>query len=289
MKQMNCLAVALAALWIAPVLADAPKLAWETPAELNGPESALYDSERDVIYVSNVNGAAGEADGNGYISKLSTGGEILEAQWVTGLDAPKGLAISSGKLFVSDIAQLVEIDMASGQVTNRYAGADAKFLNDVAADDAGNIYVSDMMTNRIYRLSGGEFSVWLDDAGLEHPNGLHAEGGNLIVGSWGVMTDGFKTAVPGHLKTVSMKNGSIKSLGSGTPVGNLDGVESDGKGNYYVTDWMAGKLLHIMPSGKATAVLELGQGSADHEIIADKGLLIIPMMMMNKVVAYQIE
>lgn len=289
MNKFNCVAVAVAAMWVAPALADAPKLAWETPAELNGPESALHDSGRNIVYVSNVNGAANEADGNGYISTLSVSGEILEAQWVSGLDAPKGLAMSGGKLYVSDITKLVEIDLVSGEITNRYVGVGAKFLNDVAADAAGNIYVSDMMANRIYRLSGGNFSVWIDDAGLENPNGLHAEGGNLIVGSWGKMTDGFATEIPGHLKTVSIDSGTIKSLGSGTPVGNLDGVEPDGKGNYYVTDWMAGKLFHITPSGEATAILELGQGSADHEIIADQGLVIIPMMMMNKVVAYQVE
>lgn len=289
MKQIyGCMALSTA-LFASPVIADSLTMVWESPAELNGPESALYDSGRDVIYVSNVNGAPNEVDGNGYIARLSPDGAILETQWVEGLNAPKGLAMHGGKLYVSDIDQLVEIDLESGDVTNRYAGAGAQFLNDVTADQAGNVYVSDMVGNKIYRLSGGEFAVWLDDARLDNPNGLHVDGDKLIVGAWGKMTDGFNTAVPGHLKTVSIDNASVKSLGSGTPVGNLDGVEPDGRGNFYVTDWMAGKLFLISPSGEAEVLLELGQGSADHEVIEDKGLIVIPLMNENKVVAYRTQ
>ncbi len=262
--------------------------AWETPNTLSGPESALFDAERGVIYISNVAGQPNEKDGNGFISTLSPDGAIAELKWVEGLDAPKGLALVDGKLYVSDIDTLVEIDVATGEISNRYAGEGAQFLNDVAADDSGNVYVSDMLANSVYRLSDGALSVWLQDEALENPNGLHVEGDQLIVGSWGKMTDGFATEVPGHLKTVSLQDASIKSLGNGTAVGNLDGVESDGQGNFYVTDWMAGKLFHITPAGDAEMLLELGQGSADHEVMEAQGLVVIPMMNDNKVTAYKL-
>jgi sugar lactone lactonase YvrE len=273
---------------VTTAFAESLDKAWETPAQLKGPESALYDAQRDTIYVSNVNGEANAADGNGFISKLSPDGTIGQLEWVSGLNAPKGLAQSGNKLYVADINTLVEIDVDSGQIANRFEAADAKFLNDVTADDSGNVYVSDMMTNTVYRLSGGKFEPWVQSEQLENPNGLHAEGDHLIVGSWGKMTDGFNTDVPGHLKSVSLQDGSISTLGDGKPVGNLDGVEADGQGNYYVTDWMAGKLFHIKPSGEAESMLDLGQGSADHEVIQDKGLIVIPMMTQNKVTAYKI-
>lgn len=267
--------------------ADTLEKAWETPDQLSGPESAIFDATRNVLYISNVNGEANEKDGNGFISTLSPDGSIVELNWVEGLDAPKGLALHNDKLYVSDIDTLVEIDVAKGEITNRYPAEGAKFLNDVASDQEGNIYVSDMMTDTVHRLSDGALAVWLQSEALENPNGLHVEGDQLIVGSWGRMTDGFNTDVPGHLKTVSLQDGTIKSLGSGDSVGNLDGVESDGQGNYYVTDWMAGKLFHITAAGEAEPLLELGQGSADHEVIQDQGLIIIPMMTQNKVVAYK--
>lgn len=263
-------------------------VAWETPETLSGPESAIYHAGSDVIFISNVNGQPNEKDGNGFISTLSPDGTVIKADWLTGLDAPKGLALNGNMLYVSDIDVLVEIDVESAEITNRYEAEGAQFLNDVAIDADSNVYVSDMMTNIVHRLSDGKIEPWLESADLENPNGLLVDGDQLIVGSWGKMTDGFATEVPGHLKTVSLADQSIQSLGDGSAVGNLDGVEPDGKGNYYVTDWMAGKLLHIMPSGESMELLDLGQGSADHTIMADQGLIIIPMMNNNKVVAYKI-
>ena len=93
---------------------------WETTTELKTPESVLYDEERDIIYVSNINGSPAELDGNGFISILDSNGKIKNLKWVTGLNAPKGMAIYKTKLFVSDIKQLVEIDIKSGKILKKY-------------------------------------------------------------------------------------------------------------------------------------------------------------------------
>jgi len=271
-------------------MAAAPVLlpAWQaTPFEQ--PESVIYDQKNDVLYVSNVNGDGMTADGNGYISTLSLSGEVLEQHWVTGLDAPKGMAIVGNNLYVADIKKLVVIDIPTKTIIQRYFAIDAKFLNDVAADKEGNVYVSGFLTNTIYRLSGSSFNIWLQNKQLEAPNGLLIEGDQLIIGSWGVMTDGFATEVSGHLKTVDIASKKITSLGDQTPTGNLDGVEADGEGNYYVTDWLNGKLLHIQPTGTSTTLLKLDQGSADQTVLLDQGLIIIPMMLSGNVSAYQIK
>lgn len=267
----------------------APVQAWETTG-LENPESALYDIASAAIYVSNVAGNAPDKDGNGFISKLAPDGTVTALKWVTGLDAPKGLAIAGGKLYAADIDQLAEIDLATGKVLNKYPAKDAKFLNDVAADTAGNIYVSDMVTNTIWRLSGGSFEVWLNDAKLINPNGLLVEGDSLIVGAWGVMTDGFATKVPGHMLKVSIKDKAIAPLGDTTPVGNLDGVEPAGGGSYFVTDWMAGKLFKITADGKAALLMgDLGQGAADIGIIPGQKLVLIPRMKDGKLTAFKVE
>lgn len=262
------------------------KLQWET-AGFKNPESVVYDQKRELLYVSNVNGQPDGKDGNGFISSVSLDGDIRELDWVTGLNAPKGLAIHNDKLFVADIDTLVVIDIASGTVSERFPVADAKFLNDVAAAGNGDIYVSDMMQNRIHRLRNGKFETWLESAELENPNGLLVAGGRLVVGAWGVMTDGFNTETPGHLKAVSFKDKSVNSIGSGEPVGNLDGVVADLDGDFYVTDWLAGKLLHINSKGEADVLLDLDQGSADLAYIQSKDMLVIPMMNDNKLLTYK--
>jgi len=262
------------------------QLQWQTSG-LKNPESVVYDEQREQLYVSNVNGKPTDKDGNGSIARVSLDGDIEALDWVTGLDAPKGLAIHGNKLYVADIDTLVVIDITSSSISERYTVSDAKFLNDVTAAANGDIYVSDMMLNRIHRLRDGNFSLWLEDPALENPNGLLAQDQRLVVGAWGVMTDGFATEIPGHLKAVSYSDKSITSIGSGKPVGNLDGVETDADGDFYVTDWMAGSLLHINAAGKAEKLLDLNQGSADHEYIQAMDLLLIPMMNDNKLLAYR--
>ena len=276
-----------------PVLASAesPILvpAWQSQATFEHPESVVYDSQHDLLFVSNVNGAPNEVDGNGYISQLSVDGKLIEQHWLTGLDAPKGLTIVGDTLYVADINQLVAIDIKHKKISKRYPVSDAKFLNDVVADTAGNVYVSDMLTNTIHRLTQGKFEVWLHDDALEYPNGLLIKGDNLIVASWGVMTDGFVTDIAGHLKTIDIASKKIQSLGDKTPVGNLDGLESDGEGNYFVTDWMVGKLLHIEPNGISKTLISLEPGSADLTVLAQQKLVIIPIMLSNNIVAYRIK
>jgi sugar lactone lactonase YvrE len=263
--------------------------AWTSSEGFKGPESVIYHPNTNALYVSNVNGSPMEQDGNGYISKITDEGELLSAEWLTGLDAPKGLTIVGDTLYVSDINQLVEIDLLEGKITARYQAPHAKFLNDVASDTSGNIYVSDMVTHEIYQLSGNQFSVWLADETLASPNGLLVEQDQLIVGSWGMMTDGFVTEVPGHLLSVSLDTKAISDLGDGSPVGNLDGVEADGQGHYLVTDWMAGRLLSISPNGHAETLIEFEQGSADHTVMPESNLVIIPLMLENKVTAYHLN
>lgn len=266
---------------------EAVKL-WETTG-FKTPESALFDADAKVLYVSNVNGEPLAKDGNGFISKVAPDGKIQVMEWVTGLDGPKGLARAGGKLYVADIDKLVEIDIASGTIAKRYDAKDAKFLNDVAADAAGNIYVSDMMTNTIWRLSDGTFDVFLKDDKLESPNGLLVEGDTLLVGAWGVMTDGMATKVPGHLKVVSLKDKSITSFGDGTPIGNLDGLEPCGDGAYLVSDWIAGKVIRIGRKGKARVLADLGQGTADLGYNPKTATAFIPQMKTGVLYAYKIE
>jgi streptogramin lyase len=264
------------------------EVAWEATG-FDGPESAVFDSDKGVIYLSNVNGEANEADGNGYVARLSPSGEIIDKEWVTGLNAPKGLALHEGMLYVSDINRLVAIDTASGEVAATYEAPDAKFLNDVTADDDGRVFVSDMVANTIYVLENEAFDVWLHDEALENPNGLLAESDRLLVGSWGVMADDFSTEVPGHLRAIDYDTKAITDIGGGEPIGNLDGVEADGKGGYLVTDWISGGLHHVAADGAAELVMDLNPGSADHEVMEAEGLAVVPMMMNGKVTAYRME
>jgi len=123
----------------------APALVWEV-AGFVAPESAVFDRAREQLYVSNMGTwGKGSTPGDGFISRVSAEGRILELRWVSGFDNPKGLALANGRLYVGDDADLVEVDPEAGAVTARYAPADGPGgFNDCTADPAGNVYGSRM-------------------------------------------------------------------------------------------------------------------------------------------------
>jgi sugar lactone lactonase YvrE len=205
---------------------------------------------------------------------------------VEGLHAPKGLAVVGDILYIDE---LIEININNGPLVKCHPAFRANFLDDVAADQQGNIYVSDMLTNTLHHLSEGQFSIWQQNDALVFPNGLYVEGDHLIVGSWCVTTAGFKSDVPGHLKQVSLVDRSIARVGNGSPVGNLDGGESDGNANYFVTDWLSGGLFKIYHQGNTEKLLPLVHGSADLGMVLNQQLLLVPMMLENRFVAFKIQ
>lgn len=156
-----------------------PKLVWETDG-FAGPESVVLDDGAGVLYLSNVNGKPNEANGKGYISKLSRDGEILEKEWVSGLNAPKGLGFRDGTLYAADINQVAEIDIKTGKVLRTHDAPGATFLNDVTVHNDGRVFISDMLDNQIWVLEDGTLSLWLDSKKLDHPNGLLAEKDRLV-------------------------------------------------------------------------------------------------------------
>jgi sugar lactone lactonase YvrE len=254
------------------------------------PESALHDADRGVIYVANIAGEPLEKNGAGFLSRVSPDGEMLERDWVGGLDAPKGLSRDGGTLWLSDIDRLVSVDIETGAITGTWPAEGAIFLNDTAVDDGGRVFVSDMLTDAIYLLEDDALTLWLRDAELQHPNGLKVEGGALIVAAWGRdMQEDFSTLTGGHLLQIDLATKAIAPLGSGEPVGNLDGLERDGAGNWLVTDWIAGGLMRIRPDGSRELLVDLDMGSADLAFSPEDGLAFVPMMLNDRLVAFAVD
>ena len=251
---------------------------------LNEPESAIYDKNTDAIYISNINGSPLELDKNGYITKISVNGQILEKKWVSGLDAPKGLAIHKNNLYVSDIDKIWKIS-TKNKKKDFFLIKDAGFLNDLVAHKDGTIYASDMFKNRIYSLKNDNLTIWKQSKLLDSPNGLLIEGKYLIIATWGKIKEGFKTEVKGKLIKVNMQTRQIKKFFSTRPIGNLDGLVFNKYNGYLSTDWVNGKLFSINKKGIVVDSMRINKGSADLEILMHKNLIIIPMMLNNNVTA----
>lgn len=265
-----------------------PKLLWEAKG-LAQPESVVYDPVTNVFYVSNINGAVMQKDGNGFITRIKPDGTILERSWVKGLNAPTGLALRDRTLYVADVDELVEINAASGNVAKRHKAKGAIFLNDVAIAEDGTVYASDTPMNTIWRLKDGTFEPWLANDDLNGPNGLIVQGDKLIVASFGRMPgEGQKQELAGLL-AVNLEDQTIEPLGKGEPVGNLDGLEPLEAGVYLVTDWASGALYRIDSKGKVDLLIDLNQGSADLTFFPQTKTVLIPMMLDNTLAAYRLS
>ncbi|HSZ26160.1 MAG TPA: hypothetical protein VK766_10590 [Cytophagaceae bacterium] len=249
---------------------------WATDTILKTPEAVLFDKERNVIYVSNINGMPTEKDKNGFISKLSADGKIETLEWVKGLDAPKGLGIYKNKLYVTDISKIVEIDIDKGKIIKTYPVAGAKFLNDITVDSAGVVYFTDYEANKIHTLTNGKLAV-LADTGFTKPNGLFSEKDRLM------LADG------DDFKSIDLKTKAVTKIASG--IGAGDGVAYFGKpGHYVVSDWN-GTVYLIEPDGKKNVVIDTKAdkiSSADIDFITESRTLLVPTFFNNRVVAYKV-
>jgi sugar lactone lactonase YvrE len=256
---------------------------WRTTG-FSSPESVAWDAAAGLFYVSNMGADPMAADGDGYISTLGADGKVIADKWATGMNAPKGLAAVGGKLYTADLTDLVEIDTATGAITNRYPAAGAVFLNDVVAAPDGRIFVSDTFGNSVWVLENGAMSLFAQDPMLLGANGLTVIGNALIVADLGDASQGFDKIKPGMVVSIDLTSKVITPYGSTEPSGVLDGVEADGKGGVLFTDNMGGRLMQQSPGGAAAEVAKLEPGAADMAVVLDQGLILVPLTPANTVV-----
>ena len=241
---------------------------------LSDPESVALAADGRSLYVANVAGEGDVRDGNGFISRISMGGKMLQRQWVTGLDAPKGAIVAGGRLYVSDIDKLVEIDTATAKVVARYPAPGATFLNDVAVAPDGTVLAADSGAGRIFALKAGTMTVWSAEAELKSVNGLLPEPGRLLV-----------TTMEGKLLSMDYGTRAAKVLATG--LGQADGVaRADGE-NYLVGEW-PGRLFYVSPDGQKKTLLDSRAGETYiNDFIKVGDLLIVPNWKPGSVTAYR--
>lgn len=250
---------------------------WETKEGIKVPESVLFSAKDNVLYVSNINGQPWEKEGKGFISKLSTKGDFISLEWVTGLNAPKGMGIYNGKLYAACVDELVEIDIATAKVINRYKNNKAINLNDISVGKDGTVYVSDSGGKCIFCLKNGKLEVFVESDQIAKTNGILVDGGKLLAGS------GNKAM------SIDLSSKAITTLVDET--GYIDGFVAVGDGSFLVSDWQ-GHVQQIRPGKGGIKLLDTTPqkiNAADIEFIKTENILLIPTFLNNKVVAYKLK
>ena len=252
---------------------------WKTDTVLSTCESVLYDKNRKVLFVSCINGVPSEKDGQGFISMLDPDGTIKSLKWVTGLDAPKGMGTAGKFLYVTDIDQLVIIDVEKAEILEKVQIEGASFLNDISVGADGKVYISDSDTGIISIYSNGEITSWITE-GLDRPNGLFVEESRVLLTSSGSQ----------DLKIIDKSTASYETVT--TEIGAGDGVEFTGKEGYYLTSSWAGEVFLILPDYSKISLLKTSDhdiNSADIGFNRERQVVYVPTFFDNRVVAYTLE
>jgi sugar lactone lactonase YvrE len=217
------------------------ELSWRATGLAN-PESAALSGDRSFLYVTNVNGEGDARDGNGFISRISTSGDVLQREFATGLNGPKGVMLGGDSLYVADIDELAVVDAATGAVRRRVPIDGAGFLNDLTFARDGSVLIADSAGGRIYAVRADEPEIWLEHEYLQSVNGLLSEPDRLVV-----------TTMAGRLLAVDYDTRAITILAEG--LGDADGVAPLGDGRYLVSAW-PGELFVVAEDGSRTLLLD---------------------------------
>jgi glucose/arabinose dehydrogenase len=206
-----------------------------------------------------------------------------------GLDDPKGIVYVGEQLFVADKTRIWRVGPKGGKEVFVAAEAFPKaplFLNDLEADAAGNLYVSDSGDLKggggaVYKIApDGKVTTFLDASNpkVKTPNGLLLDGADhLLLLDFG----------SGELNRVSLKDKSFELIADGLKGG--DGIVADADGNLYTTQWSEG-VLSLLRDGKgpAKAYGPKFTASADLCLHPKTGQLLIPDMKAGTLVGVSI-
>lgn len=250
------------------------------------PESVLHDAAADVYLVSNINGAPLDKDGNGFVSRLSPDGTVLALKWIDGaadgvtLNAPKGMAIADGVLYVADIDCVRMFDAASGTPEGEVCPEGATFLNDVAPAPGGGVLVTDSGldstfspagSDALYHVAGGQAVPVIRDPGLGAPNGV-ASGG---AGVWMV------TFMSGQIYQVTGEDQAAELMA--VDGAQFDGIEMLDDGRVLISNW-ATSCVHVLATdGSLACTFPDLEAPADIGVDRQRGRVLVPLFNANEV------
>ncbi len=253
---------------------------WETEPKLTTSESVLFDADSGVYFVSCIGGVPPtKKDGDGFISIIDQRGKILNEKWASGLNAPKGMGIKYGKLYVTDITDLVIIDPKTGKTIKKIPVKGSSFLNDIAIGPDGKVYITDSSENTVYLYENGKVEVFIKEDALGGSNGIYVDHETMYIAGFG----------NGDIHTIDLESKKMTKRTSGTVPGG-DGIEPWG-GGYIVSNWN-GEIYYVSSTWNTTKVLDTKLSkvnAADITINQKTGELLVPTFFDNRVVAYKIE
>lgn len=268
---------------------------------LNYPAGIALDSTGALYIADNANSSVRQVAPNGTISTVAGNGQFLYGgdggpAISAELSAPYGVAVdTAGDLYIADWGNN-RIRVVSAGVINTYAGNGTAFWGDgslatdalmssptgVAADDVGNIYISDTRDNRvrrinaegvIYTFAGNGVAAYKGDGGpateasLYWPAGIALDtSGNLLIADW--LNSLIRRVTPGGIITTAAGNGQLGFApdhvpATSVPLMSPQGVATDAAGNFYIADTVNSAIRKVTKDGVISRIAGTGAHGYD--------------------------
>ena len=249
---------------------------WETDSVFKVPESVLYDPDHRILYVANIDGKQPwEKDGKGSIGRMGLDGKVINAEWITGFHAPKGMGLYHHTLYVADVDRIAIVDLHGGGIASWIEVPGSQALNDITIDAGGVIYVSDSRGKKVYRIQNGAPEVYLEN--LKGPNGLLMRGSELYLLDQGGM---YKVNAD---KSLALTTDGLE--------GGTDGIVNVSGNDFIVSCW-AGVIWYVNADGSKEKLLDTREqkiNSADIGFDPVTKTVFVPTFWKNSVVAYEVK
>ena len=278
-----------------PVTEELPSVNWEAVhlKELAGfgfnwPESVLPLRDGRAI-VSNIDSLDREGwteDGLGFLSLIDVENEVKKLNWIDRVgdvkfDAPKGMEVIAGRLYVADVSRLLRIIMGKDGkpatcVVLPIPGA--RRLNDLAGE-GNTLYISDTEKGLVYALNTetGDLKNLLGPPGV---NGITVYHGKLLAVS----------VTEGEVYEIDKKGEkAARAFGLSKYFVGLDGIEVMRDGSLIVSDVRGGRVCAINKDlSRITTLIKL-EWPADIGINRETDVLYVPQLKLNKIQIFQLR
>lgn len=249
---------------------------------LKTPESVVQDKDGN-IFITEI--GEFDKDGDGQITKMDKKGNITV--FAKGMGDPKGITMVGKNLYVADKTRVLEVyPDGTWQVYGAQMAFPSTpvFLNDIEADKAGNLYVSDSGSlkdgGQIFKIAkDGVVTIVANSKNPDilAPNGLLFEGRNQMLSV---------DFASGILYRVNLANGTTTKVAEG--FGGGDGVIKTKSGKVYISDWKNG-VINQLSGGKARLFKSGLTSSADMVLSSNGEYLLVPLMKVGELVFIPLE
>ena len=188
-------------------------------------ESVEYDPTENRWFISNGNIISQASDGTRSVFGNGTASHAME--------------VMNGNLFTISSGSIKGYDLVSSEEIMSISIPGAGFLNGMTSDGNGKLYITDFSNKTIHLVDVSDTNQPTQEEVVSNtgvtPNGVVYDGARnqLIFVTW---------TSNASIRSVNLDDYSVSTIIT-TPYGNIDGIDEDIEGNYYISTWSPSQIV----------------------------------------------